>query len=791
MNFSSIKRQLYLLNAPRPFPLEKPKAVQFPVIDICNSRCQMCRIWENKQSVDISVDELRAGLSDGLFSEVESIGFNGGEPTLRKDLSDLVQVVVESLPQLSGVSLITNAFKYRQVIEQIEAMGKILKPRRISFDVMVSLDGYGEVHDRVRGREGNFKNAQHVIDFIKSSPVVDSVRIGCTVIRENVNDLPDLLDFCIRNNLYIKYRQGVPHQRLYTENLKDPYALTFEEKYEFVEFLEGLIQHYEPAMMQRFFYRSLIDQIIRDAPRRAGCAWQHKGATITARGELAYCAVKSKVLAPSIAQGSPSEAYFGNQEHLNSIIRNECDDCHHDYVGVPSKADYRRLFFQMLDGRFGIKAKMQRLPGFQWFNGLRRERIFQRDLAHYRSRSQQIKLGEIGGAQTHSKRVLICGWYGTETLGDKAIVAGVMKALRKHLGTGTKFTVASLNPYITQITKGQMPEFEGVEIVDIEQAVSISATMDYMVFGGGPMMAIDPLAPMEVLFERARAAGVATIAAGVGVGPLGASWLNQSLRRILDLSDIRIYRDEKSRRNALMLGVDAENDSVAEDPAFSWLSDVSEEQAFHSDGSGKTLLLGLRDFPYRDYASDLSERESLVLKQNYEQSVVDAIRELLVNDSSLIVRPLPMCTNHFGSDDRWFYRRLFRDLAATGVKLDYSLLGPEQSPLHYAKAFQEADAVLAMRFHSLVFGIAFGANCVAIDYTMGRGKVSSLAERHEVMMFGMRELEPESLVKALSEALNTPRKPRHDRGTLLFESALGTALREQSERNPMTSEAVV
>ncbi|MFT8211612.1 MAG: hypothetical protein ACMZI0_15435 [Symbiopectobacterium sp.] len=126
---------------------------------------------------------------------------------------------------------------------------------------MVSIDGYGEVHDRVRGRSGNFNNALKVIEFLQNYPLVNNVRIGCTVIRENVYHLPQLLEFCISKGLYIKFRQGVPHQRLYTENLLDPYALTVEEKYEFVEFLEGLISYYEKSIMQRFFYRSLIQQI--------------------------------------------------------------------------------------------------------------------------------------------------------------------------------------------------------------------------------------------------------------------------------------------------------------------------------------------------------------------------------------------------------------------------------------------------------------------------------------------------------------------------------------------------
>lgn len=790
MRMSDIVYAIKLLYLPRPLLLEKPKVIQFPVIDICNSRCQMCRIWENKQSLDISIDQLKKGLSDGLFSEVESIGFNGGEPTLRKDLSDLVEVVVESLPKLRGVSLITNAFKYRQVIEQIEAMGGILKPRGINFDVMVSLDGYGDVHDRVRGRAGNFDRAQKVIDFIKGASFVDSVRIGCTVIRENVNYLPDLLDFCIRNDLYVKYRQGVPHQRLYTENLKDPYALTFEEKYEFSEFLEGLIQHYEPSVMQRFFYRSLIDQIIRNAPRKAGCAWQHQGATITARGELAYCAVKSKVLSPNIAEGSPSDAYFGNKEHLSAIIQNECEQCHHDYVGVPGRSDYRKQFLQKLDQRFGIKSRLKATPGFHRLNRLRSRRRFQLDLERYRGVPQQIRLAESGANELGvNKHVLICGWYGTETLGDKAIIAGIMTSMRKRLGLETKFIVSSLNPYVTEMTRRQMREFDCVEIIGTEDAIAKSAAVDYLVFGGGPMMAIGQLAPMEVMFERARAAGVTTVAAGIGVGPLGSEWLNQSIRRILDYSDVRIYRDEKSRQNALHLGVSAENDPVAEDPAFTWLQGIAGKEVYRSRGAQKTLLLGLRDFPYREYAADLSEQEAQYLKQKYEDEVVKSICALMKEDPDLIIKPLPMCTNHFGGDDRWFYRRLFRDIKASGAKLDYSLLGNELPPTEYVTAFQEADALLAMRFHSLVFGIGLGVSCVAIDYTMGRGKVHSLAQKNNIPMLNMTGLAERNLTERLRVALAAPRPARTDPVELRFEKLLCQNLEIDGESSSLIPEA--
>lgn len=757
--------------------LELPTVIQFPVIDICNSRCQMCRIWENKASSDITVEQLRKGLTSNIFSKVEAIGFNGGEPTLRKDLVDLVEVVLSTLPSLKHVSLITNAYKYKQVIEQIDKIGALIKraKKNISFDVMVSLDGYGEVHDAVRGREGNFDNAIKVITHIKNSPVVDSVRIGCTVIKENVLKLAPLLDFCSKNNVYIKYRLGIPHQRLYTENLLDPYALDFNEKYELVEFLEGLIEHYETSDMQKFFYRSLINQIIHKSPRSAGCDWRHRGVTITAKGELAFCAVHSKALMENISVGDPYAAYFGNESHLQEIIKTKCDTCSHDYVGIPSAKDYRRMLVSRMMARYKVKRRLKKLPFASASIKYLRRRSFDALIEYYRK-------VEVASSLDISQRkaILICGWYGTETLGDKGILGGVIKAFADALESVPQIFIASINPYVTEMTRRQMPELRNATVVNLERAVSIASSMTYVAFGGGPLMAINDMAPMQVIFERARSAGVPTVVAGCGVGPLGDKRPNKSICDLLSLANIRIYRDQQSLESAVKLGVKPGLDAVAEDPAFTWLSTVVPRiSAVRGESGHKVLLLGLRDFPYFEYAKHLPEAEGIRIKRDFEASVISALEKLVAAEPNLVIKPLPMCTNHFGGDDRWFYRRLFRDSETVRNSLDESLLGPEMAPEEYCKAFAAADGLLAMRFHSLVFGLGLGVKSLALDYTLGRGKVSSLAARFGVPMLDMTRLSGSTLFDALSKLLaGHSETSEFDFSSLTFSQELQSALRQ-------------
>ncbi len=751
MKISSLKELKYLLKA-RPYSLEKPIVLQFPVIDICNSQCQMCRIWENKKSDDVSPEDLHRGLRNPLYSEVTAVGLNGGEPTLRKDLGQLAAVLFEVLPKLRTIALITNAYKYEDVIERIIDVGTVVQKHGGMLDVMVSLDGYGEVHDRVRGKPGNFERAQKVIDFIQSSPLVSSVRIGCTIIKENVYGLADLFEYCQSKGLYIKYRIGIPHQRLYTQNLLDPYALTAEEKYHIAEFMEGLIAHYETSGHQKFFYRSLIDQLVLNAPRKAGCDWQHRGATITSKGELLYCAVQSKVLG-KIQDGESEKAYFGNQGHLDEILATKCASCNHDYVGIPPKKQYFQQLTVQAVKKFGVEPLVRQLYRATSVGALRdRSRFSARRVQMQSLARKPLPSSAKDGA---ARGVLICGWYGTETLGDKAILGGVMQAIRQALGK-VQFTLVSLFPYVSEMSRRQMPELKGCRIVNPQDGVRLAAGMDLVVFGGGPLMALNELADMEAIFGAANAQAVPTLIAGCGIGPLGDEWHNASLKNILSLATLRIYRDAKSRDLARNLGVDTSADLVAEDPAFTWLHNQHKGQLATPPNDHKVLLLGLRDFPYSAYARHLSAVECQAAKQRYEQAVIKALEALAEQHPGLMIRPLPMCTNHFGDDDRWFYRRLFRSNAKLMDRLDLSLLGAELPPLDYCKAFRSAHVALTMRFHSLVFALGLEIPTVAIDYTLGKGKVHALAERFGVPYQNLAELTADFIIREINQLLSHP-----------------------------------
>jgi len=685
-----------------------PTVVQFPINDICNSKCQMCHIWERKRDHEITPAELAQALGNGLFREVREIGINGGEPTLRKDLPELVRTAIENLPKLRGVSLITNAIQERQVLRAAEELGKVCSDAGVHLDVMVSLDGIGDVHDRVRGVVGNFASADRVIDELLQSPGVKSCRIGCTLIRENIYDAERVLAYARSKPVYARFRVGIPHRRLYTDNVREPFALDEDERYHLACFLDELRLNYEPDPARRAFYLSLRNQIVYGTPRAAGCAWKNRGVTLTSRGELAFCAVQSPILG-SLLEKPADELYWSNAKVLQSIRQDHCASCLHDYDGVED----RQILYERV-----LRKRLPQLPS-NAANTLRKAKRSWSD--RNRDLAARTNSSSVSHRTTTRDAILLCGWYGTETLGDKAILAGLIQSLRQAGWKGA-IDLASLEPYVSVQTLREMPELDLRDILTVSEARNRIAQRKYhtVAIAGGPLMSpVAEVFELLGLFSEAAASETGRAILGCGIGPLGASdRRDAAIAQLLNLSGKTVLRDQSSLDTARARLAFAGQADVAPDPAFIW---AAKECNTKAPAREDTVLLALRDWPIDEYAQDMPADQAAAVKARFESELLEMVNELQHLAPHLNLKPVPMHTHARGGDDRMFFQRLFGGMPGLRESWSWKRVTPETQ---FAQ-FRTARAVVAMRFHSAVLAAAAGTPFVAIDYTRG-GKIAGL-----------------------------------------------------------------
>lgn len=168
----------------------KPTSVFLAVTLRCNSRCVMCDIWKNN-----NLGSLDPKICRKLPSSLKMIDITGGEPFLHPDLPGIVEVLRQTCPK-ARILITTNGLL-------TDKIAKIV-PRMLSFDknlaFRVSLDGFGKVHDEVRGIPGAFKRAFLTIEVLKRLNIKD-LGIIFTLTKYNAKELEKVLIFCKKEKL--------------------------------------------------------------------------------------------------------------------------------------------------------------------------------------------------------------------------------------------------------------------------------------------------------------------------------------------------------------------------------------------------------------------------------------------------------------------------------------------------------------------------------------------------------------------------------------------------------------
>ncbi len=167
--------------------LERPYKLNFAVTYNCQSRCLTCNIWDIRPKGELTIEEIRDFASKNNY--FKWITITGGEPFLRSDIVEIVKAFRESCKDLYIVTIPTNSLCSMSMVEQkIRQMLALGVPRLV---MTVSLDGYRELHDKIRGIPGNFdkamENYRMMMNIKKDNPNLDAI-FGYTMSKYNVGE---------------------------------------------------------------------------------------------------------------------------------------------------------------------------------------------------------------------------------------------------------------------------------------------------------------------------------------------------------------------------------------------------------------------------------------------------------------------------------------------------------------------------------------------------------------------------------------------------------------------------
>jgi MoaA/NifB/PqqE/SkfB family radical SAM enzyme len=301
----------------------------------CNCRCMMCDIWRIQESRDITPEDLQPHVARFRDLGVKWIVFSGGETQLNRRWSELA-----SLLRAEGIRI------------TILTAGLLLESEAATVaasvdDIIVSLDGPPEVHNRIRRVPHAFEQIAAGISAIRKHRPEIIVRARCTVQKANHDSLRTTVQAAKQLELTsISFLAVDPsseafnRQNGWSEERQERVLLNVEEVERLDYEIEHLISEYGSEMQSGFItekpeklrkilrhFRACLGTERHVAPR---CNAPWVSAVIEASGDVRPCFFHASIgnihrqSLPDIINGSQALKFRANLDIASNPICQKC-----------------------------------------------------------------------------------------------------------------------------------------------------------------------------------------------------------------------------------------------------------------------------------------------------------------------------------------------------------------------------------------------------------------------------------------------------------------------------------
>lgn len=191
INTHSMSRLLFLLPGYRLTALAgrsilPPLFLTVKLLHECNQRCSGCRSWTGDDSGNMSMKELES-LCRGIGFRPFKVTVTGGEPFLHPGIMEFLRLL-STLVRPHVLVLPTNGSMPDRVREAVDMLAKTGGGMKLVLNF--SVDGPGDVHDRMRGSTGSFDRVLKAYESVATyrSRLV-KVGFNITVLSGNFKNL--------------------------------------------------------------------------------------------------------------------------------------------------------------------------------------------------------------------------------------------------------------------------------------------------------------------------------------------------------------------------------------------------------------------------------------------------------------------------------------------------------------------------------------------------------------------------------------------------------------------------
>ncbi len=297
----------------------------------CNYRCVMCDLplrdeeMKKKGLRELSTSQLKQVLKEFAGLGVSGVGFTGGEPLLRHDIFELLQLTKE-LGMISHLN--TNGF-----LLDAAAAEKIIRAKTDSINI--SLDGATpKTHDSIRGCAGAFEKAIGAVARIreakKSAPGNTRLKIVTVLNERNIDEVPDLIK--LSGELAVDCIEFIPEQP-FTRSKGAPdakdRALFLSKAAEAARYLAGL-KRKGHKIENSYRHLRLFERSFKNMKSPIACYAGYNSLTVDCYGEIFPCVPWMNWGRPvaNIKDGTLKAVWYSKQYNEARLKIAKCRDCY-------------------------------------------------------------------------------------------------------------------------------------------------------------------------------------------------------------------------------------------------------------------------------------------------------------------------------------------------------------------------------------------------------------------------------------------------------------------------------
>jgi len=252
-----MKKNLSIDTIKRLYSLKSHKIYSLPIVILmphsrCNCRCVMCDIWKGNNNVkQLEEDDIIKLLDSLRRLDTKEVVMSGGEALMHPNFFRLCEIIKS---RKIKITLLSTGLLLKKYASEILAK---------TDEVIVSLDGSREVHDKIRNIPNAYVKLKEGVQELKRLNPKFKVTARSVIQKENFRDFPNIVDAAKEIGLdQISFltadvtTDAFNRPELWGEEKVSEIRLSSEELEKFKDVIETLIRTHSADFQNRFIAES-------------------------------------------------------------------------------------------------------------------------------------------------------------------------------------------------------------------------------------------------------------------------------------------------------------------------------------------------------------------------------------------------------------------------------------------------------------------------------------------------------------------------------------------------------